>query len=110
MTRSMLDHFLPAVKPGGMVFCDALILGKDAPARADVRMIAVPATELAAANGSNRAANTVMLSALLHTNAAGLPEEAILHARDGALRKKPKLVESNRKIFEAGLAWCRENI
>jgi len=110
MTRPMLDHFLPMVKSGGMVFCDSLILGHDAPVRSDVRMISVPATELAAANGSNRAANTVMLAALLHTNATGLPAEAILHARDGALRKKPKLVEQNRKIFEAGLAWCREHL
>ena len=110
MTRPMLDHFLPLVKPGGMVFYDSLILDADAPTRADVRTIAVPATELAAVNGSNRAANTVMLAALLHTNVIGLPEEAIVHARDGALRKKPKLVQQNRRIFEAGLAWCREHL
>jgi 2-oxoisovalerate ferredoxin oxidoreductase beta subunit len=110
MTRPMLAHFLPMVKPGGMVFCDSLILDTDAPTRADVRTISVPATELATANGSTRAANTVMLSALLHTNATGLPEEAFLHARDAALRKKPRLVAQNSKIFEAGLDWCREHI
>ena len=110
MTRPMLENFLPTVRPGGLVFCDSLIMGTDAPTRKDVRMIPVPATELAAANGSNRAANTVILAALLHTNATGLPEQAILHARDSALRKKPKLIATNRKIFEAGLAWCRENL
>lgn len=110
LTRPVLDRFLPAVKPGGLVICDSLILDKDAPARRDVRTIAVPATELSAANGSTRAANTVMLAALLHTNATGLPAEAILHGRDGALRKKPKLIEQNRKVFEAGLAWCREHL
>jgi 2-oxoisovalerate ferredoxin oxidoreductase beta subunit len=110
LTRPMLERFLPTVKPGGLVLCDSLILGPGAPARADVRMLSIPATELAAAGGSSRAANTVMLAALLHTNATGLPEEAILHARDAALRKKPNLVEQNRKVFEAGLAWCRENL
>ena len=110
LTRPMLDRFLPTVKPGGLVFCDSLVLEKGTPVRDDVRLIAVPATELAAANGSNRAANTVMLAALLYTNATGLPEDAILQARDAALRKKPRLVALNRKIFEAGLAWCRKNI
>jgi 2-oxoisovalerate ferredoxin oxidoreductase beta subunit len=110
MTRAMLERFLPTVKPGGLVLCDALILGPDAPTRSDVRMVSVPATELAAAHGTSRAANTVMLAALLHTNATGLPEAAIVQARDGALRKKPKLIEPNRKIFEAGLAWCREHL
>ncbi|MEI8242941.1 MAG: 2-oxoacid:acceptor oxidoreductase family protein [bacterium] len=110
LTRPMLERFLPTVKPGGLVLCDSLILGPGAPARADVRMLSIPATELAAAGGSSRAANTVMLAALLHTNATGLPEEAILHARDAALRKKPNLVEQNRRVFEAGLAWCRENL
>jgi len=110
LTRAMLDRFLPSVKPGGLVFCDSLVLGADAPARSDVRMIAVPATELAAENGSSRAANTVMLAALLHTNATGLPAAAILHARDAALRKKPGLIELNRKVFDAGLAWCRAHV
>jgi 2-oxoisovalerate ferredoxin oxidoreductase beta subunit len=110
LTRAMLDRFLPRVKPGGVVFCDTMILGPDAPSRPDVRMIAVPATQLAAANGSNRAANTVMLTALLHTGVTGLPEEAILQARDSTLRKKPKLIALNRKVFDAGLAWCRQNL
>lgn len=110
LTRPMLERLLPTVKPGGLVLCDSLILDSDAPMRKDVRMIAIPATELSAANGSTRAANTVMLAALLYTNASGLPEEAMRQACDSALRKKPRLVALNNKIFEAGLAWCRENL
>jgi len=110
LTRPMLERLLPTLKPGGLLLCDSLILDKDAPTRNDVRMIAVPATELAAANGSNRAANTVMLAVLLYTKATGLPEEAILYARDAALRKKPSLIALNRNVFEAGLAWCRDNV
>ena len=110
LTRAMLDLHLPRVKPGGLVLCDTLILDSTAPTRSDVRMIAVPATELAAANGSNRAANTVMLAVLVHTNATGLPEDAILHARDAALRKKAGLIPLNTKVFDAGMAWCRENV
>ncbi len=110
LTRSMLERFLPLVKPGGLVFCDTMILGPDAPSRPDVRMIAVPATELAAANGSSRAANTVMLTALLHTRATGLPEDAILQARDATLRKKPNLIALNRQVFDAGMAWCRQHL
>jgi 2-oxoisovalerate ferredoxin oxidoreductase beta subunit len=110
MTRPMLDRYLGTVKPGGTVFCDSLILTPDAPSRSDVRMLHVPATELAASNGSNLSANIVMLAALLHSGVTGLPEAAIVQARDGALRRKPKLLDQNRRIFEAGLAWCRENL
>ena len=110
LSRPMLERLLPTVKPGGLVLCDSLILDASAPVRSDVRMLAIPATELAAANGSTRAANTVMLAALLYTNAIGLPKEAIVQARDASLRKKPRLVALNSKIFDAGFAWCRENI
>ncbi|MFZ4396643.1 MAG: 2-oxoacid:acceptor oxidoreductase family protein [Kiritimatiellia bacterium] len=111
MTRPMMERFLATVKPGGVVFYDPMMMeGASSLTREDVRRIAVPATEIATANGSSRAANTVMLTALLHTGVTGLPEETILRARDAALRKKPTLIGLNRRVFEAGLAWCRKNL
>ena len=110
MTRPMLDRFLPAVKPGGTVFCDTLVLNGETPSRAGVRFVGMPATELAAASGLPRAANTAILAAMLHTGATGLPAEAVIQARDAALRKKPALIDKNRLVFDAAIAWCRANL
>jgi len=110
MTAPMLKQFLPLVKPGGMVFCDSLIVESDTPLRHDVRIIAVPATELAAAAGFARGANGAILAAMFYTNATGLPEQVFADARDLSFRRKPDLIELNRKVFASGLAWCRENL
>lgn len=110
MTPPMLKRFLPTVKPGGVVFCDSLVLDADASRRPDVRLVSIPATELAAAAGYARAGNTAILAAMAHTGVTGLPESAIGEARDLSLRKKPALVELNRKLYDSALAWCRENL
>ena len=110
MTRPMLDRLLETVKPGGMLFCDTAILDARAPSRPDIRTIALPATDLADANGLPRAANTAILAALLYTGATGLPADAIINARDGALLNKPTLIDKNRLVFEASMAWCREHL
>ena len=110
MTPPMLARFLPTVKPGGTVFCDSLILDADSPRRSDVRLVSIPATELAATAGFARAGNTAILAAMMYTNATGLPESAIVEARDFSLRKKPDLIDLNRKVFESALAWCRKNL
>jgi 2-oxoisovalerate ferredoxin oxidoreductase beta subunit len=110
MTPPMLKRFLPSVKPGGTVFCDSLVLDAGAPRRPDVRLVSIPATELAAAAGYARAGNTAILAAMAHTGVTGLPDAAIGEARDLSLRKKPALVELNRKLYDSALTWCRENL
>ena len=110
MSRPALERFMPLVKPGGVVFCETLAFEGVTP-RTDIRIIKIPAAEIATTNGLPRAANTVILAAMLHCNATGLPAEAIDHARDATLRKKqPALIEKNRQVFEAALVWCRANL
>lgn len=64
MNLPSLDKFEPSVKPGGILIYNSSLIHR-APVRKDVRVIAVPANEIAAELGNTRVANMVVLGALL---------------------------------------------
>lgn len=64
LNRPSLDRFEPHVKPGGLIVYDATMITRGL-SRTDLTATAVPATEIAIALGSPRAANVVLLGALL---------------------------------------------
>lgn len=64
LNRPSLDRFEPQVRPGGLIVYDGTMVTR-APVRTDVTVVAVPATAIARDLGSARAANVVLLGALL---------------------------------------------
>ena len=110
MNRPAFERFAPTVRKGGLLICDAMAGVGPGEAPEGVRMVTIPASELAEQLGVPRAANTVMLAALSYLDATGLPREKLLEALDASFVKKPKLIPINRKVFEAATEWCRENI
>jgi len=94
LNEPSLRKFLPAVEPGGIVLYNSEQLPEDC-ARTDVRMVTMPFTELADQLGNAKAANIVMLGALLE--ATGLLDQERV---TGALRRKVK----SQKWFELDLA------
>jgi 2-oxoisovalerate ferredoxin oxidoreductase beta subunit len=103
LNEPSLRKFLATVEPGGIVLYNSEQLPEDC-ARPDVRMVAMPFTELADQLGNAKAANIVMLGALLET-ADLLDQERVI----GALRRKVK----SQKWFDldlAALAKGREEV
>ena len=103
LNEPSLRKFLSNVMPGGTVLYNSEHLPEDC-ARPDVRMVSMPFTELADQLGNSKAANIVMLGALLETMDL-LDQERIV----GALRRKVK----GQKWFEldlAALAKGREEV
>ena len=84
MNEPSLRKFLAGVEPGGIVVYNGPELPEDC-VRPDVRMMAMHCTRLADELGASKAANIVMLGALLET--ADLLEEKYV---SGALRRKVK--------------------
>jgi Pyruvate/2-oxoacid:ferredoxin oxidoreductase gamma subunit len=82
LNEPSLRKFLPAMEPGGTVLYNSAQLPEDC-ARPDIRMVAMPFTQLADQLGDSKVANIVMLGALLETTAL-LDEERVT----GALRRK----------------------
>jgi 2-oxoisovalerate ferredoxin oxidoreductase beta subunit len=103
LNEPSLRKFLPGVVPGGTVLYNSEHLPEDC-ARPDVRMVSMPFTELADQLGNSKAANIVMLGALLETMDL-LDQERVV----GALRRKVK----SQKWFDldlAALAKGREEV
>jgi 2-oxoisovalerate ferredoxin oxidoreductase beta subunit len=84
LNEPSLRKFLPSVAPGGMVLYNAIEPPEDC-VRSDVRMVALPFTEIADKLGEPKAGNIVMLGALLEATGLIDPEKVT-----GALRRKVK--------------------
>jgi 2-oxoisovalerate ferredoxin oxidoreductase beta subunit len=99
MNEPALRKFLPAVEPGGLVLYNGAALPEDC-RRLDVWAAALSCTELAHALGSSKAANVVMLGALIEATAM-LEDDRIA----GALRRavsNPRYQETNLAALARG--------
>ena len=113
LNEPSLHKFLPAVDPGGVVIYN----GRELPAgcaRDDVRVVAMPVTEIADAMGSGKVANIVMLGALLEL--ADLMDEELVRVVLRKLIKSDKFYqldvaalargrEEARRLVPEGYAW-----
>jgi Pyruvate/2-oxoacid:ferredoxin oxidoreductase gamma subunit len=72
-------------------------------------MVPVPATEMATALGVPRVANTAILAVLFESGVTDLPEVCVVRAIENGLRRKPALLEPNRRIFATARSWYREH-
>ena len=66
LNKPSLDKFTPMVKPGGLIIYNSSLI-ESPPQRTDVRVLAVPANEVANELGDIRIANMVALGAYLAT-------------------------------------------
>jgi 2-oxoglutarate ferredoxin oxidoreductase subunit gamma len=94
-----LERFGGELLPGGLLMLNSSMVTSK-PAREDVRIVEVPATDAAKEVGNPKVANMVMLGAYLKlTNAVNA--ESVLSSL-GAHGMRADLMEINRKALEAG--------
>ncbi len=98
--RPSLEKFARMVKKGGIILYDSLAGYYQAPEA--VKTISVPAAQIATEKGSEQAANTAMLGALMQAGNLELPREAYANALKATFAKKPRLIPKNVEILEAG--------
>lgn len=98
--RPSLDKFGNDVKEGGLILYESMSGEYKAPD--GVRSISIPATQIAISMGSEQAANTAMLGALMEAGFLGLSKNAFKSALERTFAKKPKLVALNLEVLEAG--------
>lgn len=106
MNEPSLRKFDASVRPGGWVIYNGEVFPADCE-RADVHVLALPFTQLAHELGDQRAANMIMLGALLEISGV-LPQASI----DAALRrlvKHPKWVELDEQALARGMSLFRES-
>jgi 2-oxoisovalerate ferredoxin oxidoreductase beta subunit len=94
-----IDKFLPELLPGGLCMINSSMVN-NIPERADVRILAIPATETAKNIGNPKVANMVMLGAYLETTRAVGAESVLSSLAEHGMR--PDLLKINREALEVG--------
>jgi 2-oxoisovalerate ferredoxin oxidoreductase beta subunit len=96
-----LAKFGPAVREGGIVVYDSSVISELPALAARVKVVGVPATEIAVGLGKAVAKNMVLLGALVAVTDV-LPEESVLATVARSLRADCAMLELNVEAFKAG--------
>lgn len=104
MSQSALKRYLPRLKPGGTLFYDAEYI--DAPEeRRDIRIHAIPATRIAAEEGTKLAANMVALGFIQQATGLFQPEDLFAAIRENV---REGFIAVNLKAAQRGMDLARE--
>lgn len=106
MNGPSLDKFEPSVSRGGTVLINSSLISRSTK-RQDVSEIRVDTVGLAREVGSERAANMVMLGALVAATGILSVEEAV-KGMAKATEGKEKFFQLNKAAIERGAAFIRE--
>ncbi len=102
MNRPSMELFEKSVVPGGaLIYNQSLIDVK--PTRTDIKVIAVPSSEIAEQAGSARAANMVMLGAYTALTGDFSVETLMDALRHKMGPEKEKFMPANQKAIELGI-------
>lgn len=101
MNEPSLTAFQNIVAPGGAIFLNSSII-KQETRRKDVAVFAIPAVEMAERIGNTRAANIVMMGAVIKKMAIIAPETFLKSLEEIMGSKKKSALEMNRLAFRQG--------
>ncbi len=100
MNLPSMERFVPALQPGGVAVVNTSLIPRR-PERDDLKVIEVPANQIAIEAGTGKAANMVMLGA--YAGAVDLlPFAAIVDMARHEFARKPKTIPVNIKCLEEG--------
>ena len=109
MSESAIDSFEERLKPGGVLLVNSSLVNPDRKYRDDIKVIKVPATDIANKLDNHRGTNIIMLGAL--AGASDLYD--VDHVRDGMnhdFEKKGKNNPKNVAAFDAGAEAAAQQI
>ncbi len=101
MNEPSLAAFQNIVAPGGAIFLNSSII-RQKPRRHDVTILEIPAVEMADRIGNTKAANIVMMGALVKKMAIIPPEVFLKSIEEIMGSKKKSVLEINRIAFGQG--------
>lgn len=100
LNQPSLVRFQNQIRSGGLFFINSSITEAHI-TRHDIELVEVPASEMAEGMKSPKSVNTVMLGAYIRkTGLVSL--ESLMKGLEDSFKKKPKLIEINKKALQAG--------
>jgi 2-oxoglutarate ferredoxin oxidoreductase subunit gamma len=100
MNNPSLEAFESKLQSNGLLLLSSSLVNRPT-TRKDIKVVAVPASELAASAGTERTANMVMLGAYVALTGA-VAEESIIAGLKELFGKKIDLFEANMRAFKQG--------
>lgn len=109
MNTPSQEKFLPTLLPGGLLVVNSSII-KDEAKRDDVRVLKIPAQELAADKlGKAGLANVVVLGAMLAKMDLISLDDVVLAVKEVVAAKRPEMLAINQQALELGMNYVKEN-
>jgi len=109
MNQPAYERFAGDVKRGGTIVVDETVPVKADPPEG-VRLVRWPALKMAEDFGVPKAANTMMLAALLTLDVTGLKPESLETSLVASFKKKPALGEKNRELLKKAIDFQRRRM
>ena len=101
MNDVAVNTFLPRLKPGGLIIVNTSLF-KNQITRTDIKVVSVPATELAEQSaGLTQSANLLMLGIYIKQKGI-IPLDNLLQAAEFGLRYKANLIPANQQAIKCG--------
>lgn len=101
MNIASLDKFEPRVRPGGIIFVNSSLIDKKV-SRTDIEEVRIQANDLAEELGSSRAANMVMLGAVLKKTGAVKLDATVKSLEKVLSERAMALLDVNKKALAKG--------
>ena len=106
MNEPSLDKFEETVAPGGTIFVDSALIPRKVN-RADVEVVYIPATQMAADMQAKSLANMIILGAIV-AKLHPVKEETVVEAMKHVISaRKADLLELNIKAVQAGIDFVK---
>jgi 2-oxoglutarate ferredoxin oxidoreductase subunit gamma len=106
MNNPSMETFEPRVQKDGMLLLSSSMVNRPS-TRQDIKVLAVPASEIAASAGAEKSANMVMLGAYIaRTNVVA--KESIIEGLKELFGKKLDVFETNVRAFEEGMKFAHQ--
>jgi 2-oxoglutarate ferredoxin oxidoreductase subunit gamma len=98
-------RFEGRIRHGGTMIMNSSAI-KSEPEREDIRVLRIPASEIADSLGNKKSANMVMLGALLAQNPSFSLDTSLKVLEQAMAEKKKDDVEKNKKAIIKGKSYC----
>jgi 2-oxoglutarate ferredoxin oxidoreductase subunit gamma len=106
MNLPSLDKFEPNLRPGGLLLINSSLINREAE-RTDLRVVKIPANDVANELGNPRGANMVALGAYVGATGAVSYDEIERVVKE-AFASKPKVIDSNIEALRRGYELGRQ--
>lgn len=105
MNRPSMDKFLPSLKKGGICIYNQSIIEGFQP-RSDVKMVAVPASDIASKIGSLKLLNMVLIGSFM-ASTKSFTNDSLMYALQKSISPKHQsLLPLNEKAIGEGVNFC----